>query len=310
MTERLHFDDLVTERRNPRSMMLDRMTTAEILEMINEEDASIAGAMRAALPQITAATELVVERIRRGGRVFYVGSGTSGRIGLLDALEWAPTFGTAPDLVQAVLAGGPKALAESASEAHEDAAELGTADLAARHVTGADVVIGITASGRTPYVIGALQAARKVGAATVALSCNPGTVIAELADVEIVVVVGPEVVTGSTRMKAGTAQKMVLNMISTASMVRLGKVYSNLMVDVRPINSKLRARAQRIVAQAAGISQEEAARVLGAAGNQVKAAIVMAVRGCDLPTALARLERAKGSVREAIEQTQAGMDKA
>lgn len=299
MSERTPWEDLITEQRNPRTMQLDGMTTAEILTVINEEDATVAGAVRTALPQIAAATELVVERIRRGGRVFYVGAGTSGRIGLLDAVEWTPTFGTTPDLVQVVLAGSDRATIESASELEDDA-RLGARDLTARHLVASDVVIGIAASGRTPYVLGALEAARTVGAATVALCCNPEAPLTQLADIAIVAVVGPEVISGSTRMKAGTAQKMVLNMLSATVMVRLGKVYSNLMVDVRPLNSKLRARAQRIVAQAAAIAPAEAAKVLEAADNQVKAAIVMAVVGCDLPTALARLEHASGSVRNAL----------
>ncbi len=300
MTEPTPSEDLITEQRNPRTLALDRMTTLQILNVINEEDATVAEAVHTALPQIAAATEVVIERIQRGGRVFYVGAGTSGRIGLLDALEWAPTFGTAPELIQALVAGHRGATIESASGL-EDNADLGANDLAARSVRADDVVIGIAASGRTPYVLGALEAARKVGAATIAVCCNPRPPLAQVVDLAIVVVVGPEIITGSTRMKAGTAQKMVLNMISTATMVRLGKVYSNLMVDVRPLNRKLQARAERIVAEAAAISHTEAARVLAAAGNHVKAAIVMAVSGCDLPTALAKLERAGGFVRDALE---------
>ncbi|MDR7434183.1 MAG: N-acetylmuramic acid 6-phosphate etherase [Armatimonadota bacterium] len=294
------FEDLLTEQRNPRSMSLDQMTTLEILALINEEDAKVAPAVREALPQIAAAVELVIDRLQKGGRVFYVGAGTSGRIGLLDALEWPPTFGVDRDVAQAIVAGGEAAAIESASELEDDA-DLGAADLSARGVRPVDVVIGISASGRTPYVVGALRAARHIGAATVSLSCNPNGAMAELADVAITVLVGPEVLTGSTRMKAGTAQKMVLNMISTTAMVRLGKVYSNLMVDLQPLNRKLLERARRIVAEAAGISYEEAARFLEAAQNHVKAAIVMAVTRCDLPSALERLQRAGGFVRQAIE---------
>jgi|DewCreStandDraft_2_1066082.scaffolds.fasta_scaffold00172_81 N-acetylmuramic acid 6-phosphate etherase len=293
------FEELLTEQRNPRSMFLDQMSTREILELINDEDAKVAAAVRLALPQIAAAVDLVVDRLKAGGRVFYVGAGTSGRIGLLDALEWPPTFGVDRDLVQAVVPGGETATIESTSELEDDT-DLGAADLSARGVRPSDVVIGIAASGRTPYVVGAMRAARQVGAAVVSLSCNPGGPMVELADVAITVLVGPEVLTGSTRMKAGTAQKMVLNMISTTAMVRLGKVYSNLMVDVRPLNWKLLERARRIVAEAAGISYEEAARILEASGNQVKAAIVMAITGCDLPSALERLNRAGGFVRQAI----------
>lgn len=292
-------ENLITEQRNPRTLLLDRMTTLEILTVINDEDASVAGAVRAALPQIASAVDLVVDRLHAGGRVIYVGAGTSGRLGLLDAVEWTPTFGTPPTLVEAVLAGQEAAAVDAAANLEDDAA-LGARDLAARTVRAADVVVGIAASGRTPYVLGALEAARKVGAGTIGLCCNPGQPLATLADVAIVVVVGPEVITGSTRMKAGTAQKMVLNMISTAAMIRLGRVYSNLMVDVRPSNAKLRRRAQAIVAAAAEISHPEAARLLDAAGGQVKAAIVMARSGADLSTALAKLARAGGSVRDAL----------
>ncbi len=299
MTERTPSEAMITEQRNPRTLLLDRMDTLEILSVINEEDASVAFAVRAAIPQIAAAVDLIVARLQRGGRVIYVGAGTSGRIGLLDALEWTPTFGTPPELVEAVLAGGARAMVEAASTLEDDAS-LGARDIAARHLSAADAVIGLAASGRTPYVLGALQAARKSGAGTVGLSCNPGQPLEQLAEVPIVVVVGPEVITGSTRMKAGTAQKMVLNMLSTAAMVRWGRVYSNLMVDFQPSNAKLRGRAQAIVAAAAGIPLADAGRFLQAAGEQVKPAIVMAVSGCDLPTALAKLDRAGGSVRDAL----------
>lgn len=295
------FTGLITEQPNPRSMALDQLGTWEILALINDEDATVAGAVRAAIPQIAAATELVIERLRADGHVFYVGAGTSGRIGLLDVLEWRPTFGTDPGRVQAVIAGGLTAAVESTSELEDDP-ELGARDLRACGIRDTDVTIGIAASGRTPYVLGAMQAARRVGAATVGLCNNPGTPLAAMVDVGIVVVTGPEVLTGSTRMKAGTAQKMVLNMMSTAAMVRLGKVYSNLMVDVRPNSRKLLARAQRIVAEAAQIPLDEAARVLDAAGNQVKPAIVMAATECDLPTALRQLERSGGVLRVAIER--------
>lgn len=294
------FDQLITEQRNPQSLHLDRMTTLEILTVINDEDAGVAAAVRAVLPQIAAATDLVVERLRRGGHVIYVGAGTSGRIGLLDALEWGPTFGTPPELVRTILSGGTRSTVESASDL-EDNASLGARDLETHQVSAADIVIGIAASGRTPYVVGALEAAREAGAATVAVCCNPGQPLAKSATVAIVVVVGPEVITGSTRMKAGTAQKMVLNMISTAAMVRLGKVYSNLMVDLHARNAKLRRRAQSIVAAAAEIPLADAARYLDAARDQVKAAIVMARTGSDLPTALAKLARADGNVRAALE---------
>jgi N-acetylmuramic acid 6-phosphate etherase len=300
MDVRDEFGALVTEQRNPKSMRLDMMDTLQILELINDEDGTVAAAVRRALPQIRLATERVTEAIRSGGRVFYVGAGTSGRIGSLDASEWKPTFGTSPDLVQAIVAGGSSATVDAAS-GFEDDAGLGARDLTSRGVRRPDVVVGLAASGRTPYVIGALQAARTAGAATIAICCNPDAPMSAVADVAIIAVVGPEVLTGSTRMKAGTAQKVILNMISTTAMVRLGKVYSNLMVDMAPANEKLLDRARRIVAEAASIPIGEAAKVLASAGNRVKPAIVMAVLGCDLNDAEQRLARAGGFVRKAIE---------
>ncbi|MDQ7843172.1 MAG: N-acetylmuramic acid 6-phosphate etherase [Armatimonadota bacterium] len=294
------FGDLVTERRNPRSMRLDVMSTAEIVALINDEDATVAAAVRGALPEIARAADLIADRLRRGGRLFYVGAGTSGRIAMLDAAEWTPTFGTDPGLVRAVVAGGAEATIAAAS-ALEDDAEQGAQDLAVHDPVPSDVVVGIAASGRTPYVLGALRKARAAGAATIALCSNANTPMAEEADLAIVVLTGPEVLTGSTRMKAGTAQKMVLNMLSTAAMVRLGKVYSNLMVDMVPANEKLLHRARRIVAEAAGVSPAQAAQVLEAAGNHVKTAIVMAVLRCGRDEARAALERAGGMVRIALE---------
>jgi len=281
-------------------MRLDVMSTAEIVSLINEEDATVAPAVRRALPEIARAADLIADRLRRGGRLFYVGAGTSGRIAMLDAAEWTPTFGTPPGLVRAVVAGGAEATVAAAS-ALEDDAELGARDLAAHDPTAGDVVVGIAASGRTPYVLGALRKARTFGAATIAVCSNADAPMAEAADVAIVVLTGPEVLTGSTRMKAGTAQKMVLNMLSTAAMVRLGKVYSNLMVDMVPANEKLLHRARRIVAEAAGISAAQAAQVLEDAGNQVKTAIVMAVLRCGRDEARAALDRAGGVVRTALE---------
>ncbi|HET6781342.1 MAG TPA: N-acetylmuramic acid 6-phosphate etherase [bacterium] len=300
MNLRDEFGALSTEQRNAKSMQLDTMSTAQILELINDEDGTVAGAVRRALPEIVRATELVGGSIRSGGRVFYVGAGTSGRIGSLDASEWRPTFGTDPDLVQAIMAGGASATVDAASGFEDDAA-LGARDVTGRGVRRGDVVVGLAASGRTPYAIGALQAARAAGAATVGICCNPDAPMTTVVDVAIVVVVGPEVLTGSTRMKAGTAQKLILNMISTAAMVRGGKVYSNLMVDMAAGNEKLLDRARRIVAEAAGVPVGEAAKVLEAAGNRVKPAIVMAVRGCNFDEAQQRLERAGGFVRKALE---------
>jgi len=300
MNLRDEFGALITEQRNPKSMQLDAMSTLQILELINDEDGTVAGGVRRALSEIARATELVTESIRNGGRVFYVGAGTSGRIGSLDASEWRPTFGTDPDLVQVLIAGGSSATVDAAS-GFEDDAELGARDVKSRGVRRGDMVVGLAASGRTPYVIGALRAARSAGAATVGICCNPDAPMTTVVDVAIVAIVGPEVLTGSTRMKAGTAQKLILNMISTAAMVRLGKVYSNLMVDMAPANKKLLDRARRIVAEAASIPIGEAAKVLEAAGGRVKLTIVMAVLRCDLKDAEQRLERAGGFVRKALE---------
>ncbi|MGH2435734.1 MAG: N-acetylmuramic acid 6-phosphate etherase, partial [bacterium] len=261
MNLRDEFGALITEQRNPKSMQLDAMSTSQILELINDEDGTVAGAVRRALSEIARATELVTESIRNGGRVFYVGAGTSGRIGSLDASEWRPTFGTDPDLVQVLIAGGSSATVDAAS-GFEDDAELGARGVKSRGVRRGDMVVGMAASGRTPYVIGALRAARAAGAATIGICCNPDAPMAAVVDVAIIAVVGPEVLTGSTRMKAGTAQKLILNMISTAAMVRLGKVYSNLMVDMAPANKKLLDRGRRIVAEAASIPISEAAKVL------------------------------------------------
>jgi len=300
MTDDIKFDELLTEQRNPRSLHLDRLSTEEIVLLINEEDATVAWAVRRAIPAIARAADLVAEHLRLGGRVFYVGAGTSGRIGWLDAVEWGPTFGIEPDRIRVLVAGGVSASVEASSELEDDP-DLGASDLQAHRPTRTDVVIGIAASGRTPYVLGALRAARDAGCAVVSVCNNPSPPMEGLADVAIVVCTGPEVLAGSTRMKAGTAQKMVLNMISTAAMVRLGKVYGNLMVDLRPLNRKLWARACRIVAEAAGVSGEEAACLLERADRNVKVAIVMAVRGCDPQEAAERLARAGGFVRRALE---------
>ncbi len=294
-------DELATEQRNPRSVDLDRLSTEAIVALIHAEDATVATAVQAALPQVARAADLLAERLGSGGRVFYVGAGTSGRVGWLDAVEWGPTFGVEPGRIHAVVAGGIHSTVEASSELEDDPG-LGARDLLSHGPTRADVVVGITASGYTPYVLGAVRAAREVGCAVVAVCNNPHSPLEALADVAIVVPTGPEVLTGSTRMKAGTAQKMVLNMLSTAAMVRLGKVFSNLMVDLRPLNRKLLRRACRIVSEAAGVSIEEAGRFLERAGGDVKAAIVMAATGCEAPEAEARLARAGGSVRRALEE--------
>ncbi|MCS7235077.1 MAG: N-acetylmuramic acid 6-phosphate etherase [Armatimonadota bacterium] len=292
-------EELETEQSNPRSTDLDRLPTDEVVRLINEEDASVAAAVREALPAVARAAELVAERLSRGGRVFYVGAGTSGRMGWLDAVEWGPTFGVDPGCVQVVVPGGVGSTVEATSELEDDA-ELGARDLRAQRPTPRDVVVGIAASGRTPYVLGALQAAREAGCAVVVVCNNPGSPMEAMADVAVVVRTGPEVLAGSTRMKAGTAQKMVLNMLSTAAMVRLGKVYRNLMVDVQPLNRKLAARAVRIVAEAVGVPLERAAELLERAGHNAKVAIVMGRAGCSREEAVDRLRRAGGRVRAAL----------
>ncbi|GAB2694528.1 N-acetylmuramic acid 6-phosphate etherase [Paenibacillus thermoaerophilus] len=292
-------DRLETERRDPRAPELDLMHTLDILRYMNEADRSVPDRVGEKLADIAAAVDAIVNAIRGGGRLFYVGAGTSGRLGLLDAYECPPTFGTPPELVQAVMAGGAGML--QADESAEDRAEDGAAELQARQLTARDVVVGIAASGRTPFVIGAMRYARQVGAATVAVSCVRGSAIGELADIAIEVPVGPEVVTGSTRLKAGTAQKLVLNMLSTAAMIRLGKVFGNLMVDMQPTNSKLMRRAERIVEMATGASPDTAVRTLRQTGGDVKAAIVMllgSVRDAGRASDLLRL--ADGNVREAL----------
>jgi N-acetylmuramic acid 6-phosphate etherase len=290
---------LPTEQRNPRSMNLDRMSTRDILRLINAEDRRVPAAVAREIPRIARAVDAVVRAIQAGGRVIYVGAGTSGRIGLLDALEWPPTFGVSPDLVKVVVAGGAQAAIGSSAPAEDDA-ERGRAEVAALAVGPRDIAFGIAASGVTPFVLGAVEEARRRGAAVVGLSNVPRSPLAAIADIAITPAVGPEVLTGSTRMKAGTSQKMVLNMISTTAMVRLGKVYTNLMVDMSPSNQKLAARARRMVAQATGLSPAESARLLDEAGGRAKVAIVMALRRVDRGGAETRLIRSGGHVRAAV----------
>jgi N-acetylmuramic acid 6-phosphate etherase len=291
---------LTTETRNERSMNIDNMSTIDILTTINNEDKLVAHCVERVLPEIERTVDAVCRAIKQGGRVFYVGAGTSGRIGILDAVECPPTYSTPPDVFQAVLAGGVQAF-EQAAEGAEDDLEQGAKDLAMRKVTAADVVIGITASGRTPYVIGALQYARRIGAFTVGLSSNADSEISAYADIKIEVITGPEVITGSTRMKAATAHKLILNMISTASMIKVGKVYENLMVDLKVSNHKLMERAKNIVVTITGITPTEAEQVLEKTNYQVKPAIVMVKAGVDYDEANALIREADGFVRKAIE---------
>ncbi|MGH2698252.1 MAG: N-acetylmuramic acid 6-phosphate etherase [Actinomycetota bacterium] len=296
----LDLDRLVTEDQHEDFVNLDLMMTAEIVRVMNGEDARVPTAVAAVRPQIVAAIDGIAERLTRGGRLIYVGAGTPGRLAVLDASECGPTFNAAPEQVQAVLAGGERAMA-NAYEGAEDDAQAGAADLSERSVGADDCVVGISASGRTPYVLGALEHARAAGALTVGLACNPGSPIAHEADLPIEIVTGPEVISGSTRLKAGTAQKLVLNMISTIVMVRLGRTFGNLMVDVRASNEKLRLRSLRIVRLATSCSVEEARRALAAANGEAKVAILMLLTGDDPATAAEILRRHDGHLRKALE---------
>ncbi len=291
---------LVTEASNPHTSDIDTKSTREILELINAEDAKVPEAVRKEIPYIEQAVELLVERFKAGGRLFYIGAGTSGRLGVLDASECPPTYGTDPDMVQGIIAGGYKALVRS-QEGAEDIYENGARDLKERGFTQNDVACGIAASRRTPYVVGAIDYARSIGAKTIYVTCNPRSEMNIPVDVAICPVVGPEVVMGSTRMKAGTATKLVLNMLTTASMIRLGKVYGNMMVDLQMTSKKLEERSKRTVMMVTGVSYEEAERVLEQAGGHVKTALVMILAGVSAEEARDRLEKADGFVRKAIE---------
>ena len=293
-------EDLVTERVDPRYSGIDRASVAELALLMNEADASVPAAILGAMDAIVPAIEAVTERLARGGRLLYVGAGTAGRLGVLDASECPPTFGTPPELVQGIIAGGPGAIL-AAQEGAEDDADAGAAAMATAGVGPLDAVVGIAASGRTPYVMGALRASRARGALTVGLSCNADAPISREADLAIEIPVGPEFLAGSTRLKAGTAQKLVLNMISTITMVRLGKTWGNLMVDLRATNEKLRERAIRIVQAVTGQGRDDAVGALRAADWEVKPAILMLVRGIDITEARRRLA-IDGRLRVAMEE--------
>ena len=290
---------LVTESPNPASENIDTLPTAGILEVMNSADAQVAAAVAKEIPRIAQAVEAIASCIEQGGRVFYIGAGTSGRLGVLDAAEIPPTFNVSPDLIRGIIAGGESALAR-ASEASEDDPESGVNDLKKHWFTGKDFLVGIAASGRTPYVLGAVRQAREIGARTAGISCTPDSELSRAVDFPIEPVPGPEVIAGSTRLRAGTATKMVLNMISTAVMIRLGHVYRNLMVNVQPTNHKLEDRARRIIQQAAGISYEKATQFLEKAGHNVRTAIVMAKRDLGRLEAEQRLAAAGGRIREAL----------
>jgi N-acetylmuramic acid 6-phosphate etherase len=293
--------NLRTEQQNRASADLDLHSALEIARIIHREDRKVAAAVEKALPQIAQAIDVIAQAIKQGGRLIYVGTGTSGRIAALDAAECPPTFNADPKTVQFVIAGGEKALAR-AVEFSEDSRESGKSDLARKKPGRKDVVIGITASGRTPYTVGAVQYARKKAARTVAVVCNRDSELGRIADIEIVADVGPEVLSGSTRMKAGTAQKMILNMLSTGAMARLGYVYGNLMVNVQMTNQKLVARALTILQKSAGVDQKTAGKALKAANNQIPVALVMLMTGLDYTQAQKRLKQVKGNVRKAIER--------
>lgn len=291
---------LISEGRNPDTMDIDLLSAQEIVERLNQQDKHVPLAVEKVLPEIALAVDRITYAFKHGGRLIYIGAGTSGRLGVLDASECPPTFGVSDQMVIGLIAGGKEAMF-SAKEGAEDCTELGIQDLKSVHFTDQDVVVGIAASGRTPYVIGALEYANDLGATTIALSCNPDSPIAELAQIAISPVVGPEALTGSTRLKSGTAQKLVLNMLTTASMIRLGKSYQNLMVDVKATNRKLIARAVRIVMQATDCERAEAEYLLAQSNNNVKVAILMHLTGLSYAEAMDKLTESDGFLRRAME---------
>lgn len=291
---------LTTERRNQRTFNLDQMPVESILLTMNEEDALVPQAIRTVIPQIESAVHLIVDSFNRGGRLIYMGAGTSGRLGVLDAAECVPTFGTPPEMVVGLIAGGQKAMT-LAVEGAEDNVELGRQDLVQLDLSELDTVVGIAASGRTPYVIGGLDYARQIGANTIALACNLKARISQSAQVAIEVDVGPEVLTGSTRLKAGTVQKLVLNMLSTASMIKIGKVYQNLMIDINVTNEKLAERAIQIVIDLAQVDYKQAKQALQASKYQVKNAVVMLIKEVSYAQSIDLLNEANGFIYRIIE---------
>ncbi|GMR15023.1 MAG: N-acetylmuramic acid 6-phosphate etherase [Gammaproteobacteria bacterium] len=297
--ESLHLEHLTTEACNPLSVELDSLSALEIVQLVNSEDAKVVLAVGAVSAAIATAIDVIADRLGKGGRLIYVGAGTSGRLGILDAVECPPTFNTEPDLVQGLIAGGQEGLVR-AVEGAEDSRDAGREDLQKLALGDLDVVVGIAASGRTPYVIGALDYARRSGAYAIGFSCNQGAELTHHADLNIIPVVGPEVLSGSTRLKAGTATKMVLNMLTTGAMVRMGKTYSNLMVDLHATNSKLIERARRIVATLTGCSRAEAGELLKRCDGEVKTAVVVQTLGISPRAARARLDSVKGHLRLAL----------
>lgn len=292
-------EKMETEKQNLNTLNLDQMSIREALEVMNEEDKKVAESIKEVIPEIENAVEIIIQQLQKGGRLIYTGAGTSGRLGVLDAAECPPTFGTPPEKVVGLIAGGSRAFTEAIEGAEDDIA-LGQNDLEEINLNADDVVVGLAASGRTPYVIGALNYANEINVPTIAIACNKNTEIGKIAQVAIEVVPGPEVLTGSTRLKAGSAQKMVLNMLSTISMVGIGKVYKNLMVDVQPTNEKLVVRAENILMEATGIDRKQAKETLAASEGKVKTAILMTLLDIDYETANKKLKETNGHIRKAL----------
>lgn len=292
---------IATEQRNPNTMNIDTLPTLDMIKLINQEDHRVAEAVALVTDKIAEAVDVIADRLSKGGRLIYCGAGTSGRLGILDAVECPPTYSTEPEMVQALMAGGVGAIFK-AVEGAEDSKELGIADMKGINFGAGDVLVGIAASGRTPYVLGCMEYAKELGAPTVSVTCCPGSVLDTFADIGIAPCPGPEVITGSTRMKSGTAQKMVLNMLSTGSMIKLGKVYGNLMVDVKPSNEKLVRRCVTIVCNATGCDDAAAAAALEKCGYRPKTAIIMILCGVEAEEAVAMLEKADGRVAKVLEK--------
>ncbi|WP_432205319.1 N-acetylmuramic acid 6-phosphate etherase (plasmid) [Cetobacterium somerae] len=297
--DKLNLKSLTTETRNENTMDIDQVSTMEMVKKINDEDKKVALAVEKELPQIAGAIDGIVERMKKGGRLIYIGAGTSGRLGILDASECPPTYGVSEELVQGIIAGGQEAIFR-AKEGAEDSKELAIEDLKSKNLNKNDTVVGLAASGRTPYVIGGLEYANSIGALTVSITCNANSNVAKTAKIAISPVVGPEVVTGSTRLKSGTAQKLVLNMLSTGSMIKLGKVYGNLMVDVQSTNEKLVERAKKIVSEATGVDTETAAIYLKETNSNVKLAIFMILSKLSMLDAKAVLDKNDGYIAKAL----------
>lgn len=297
----LNLTKLETEQQNKKTLKIDQVNTTEMLKMMNDEDSTVSESVRKEIPTISKIVDLAYISLKNGGRLFYVGAGTSGRLGILDASECPPTFGVSYELIQGIIAGGEKAIIK-AQEGTEDRPEEGKKDLLNRNLTNKDIVIGIAASGRTPYVIGALNYAQEIGASSVSISCVSNARISKAAEIALEVVTGPEVLTGSTRLKAGTAQKMVLNMITTSVMIKLGKVYQNYMVDLQPTNKKLVNRAQEMIQDITGVDQSRANELYEAASGHVKTAIVMELGGLSAENAQKQLELNNGHISKAIRE--------